>query len=312
MKLIHGDALEELRKLPDQSVHACITDPPYFIHGLGRDWNVSKLKPKSRSGVVGGLRPGMKFDPKQGLNLQAFMEEVSGEVMRVLNPGGFYIAFSQARLFHRLAIAVEDAGFEVRDTLVWRYEGQPKAASQGHRVRAMTHLPEAEQERIIDSMGGRKTPQLKPQIEPMVLAQKPKIGTFVDNWIEHEVGLLDVTQSLDGKFPGQIMEVPKPSARERGLGKNHPTVKPVRLIEHLIRLFTKEGQIVLDPFMGSGSHGIAALVSGRRYIGMEREPSYVAIAEGRIHEAHLKRLQAAYPKRRKFKEYMEFGYREAA
>jgi site-specific DNA-methyltransferase (adenine-specific) len=131
-------------------------------------------------------------------------------------------------------------------------------------------------------MGGRKTPQLKPCIEPMVLAQKPRDGTFVDNWMAHGVGLVDTNQSLDGRFPGNLMPCPKPSKAEKGPGCEHLTVKPTRLLEHLIQLFTQEGQIVLDPFLGSGSTALAAVATGRRYIGMEIESSCVATCRNRL------------------------------
>jgi site-specific DNA-methyltransferase (adenine-specific) len=174
----------------------------------------------------------MKFDPKQGLGFQTFMLGISKEVHRVLKPGGFYIAFSQARLVHRLGVAVEDAGFEVRDLLGWTYEGQAKAFSQDHFVRKMKHLSDKEKSDLIASMGGRKTPQLKPMIEPMILGQKPKEGTFIENWQKWGVGLVDTKQSLDGKFPGNLMEVAKPNKDEKGADNEHITVKPVMCSSH--------------------------------------------------------------------------------
>ena len=172
----------------------------------------------------------------------------------------------------------------MRDMLAWKYEGQAKAFSQDHFVRKMK-IDEAEKARIIADLGGRKTPQLKPQMEPMTLAQKPRDGTFVDNWLAHRTGLVDVTQSLDGMFPGNIMEVKKPTKAEKGDGNIHPTVKPVPLIAHLIKLFSTPGQIVIDPFLGSGSHGVAAVETGREFIGIERHPEYFDIASKRIKDS---------------------------
>jgi site-specific DNA-methyltransferase (adenine-specific) len=280
--LFNGDALQLLKQIPSNSVHACITDPPYFIDTMGDEWTPELVKRRAKKAdVVGSLPVGMKFDPQQGPRFQKFMAEVSKEVFRVLKPGGFYIAFSQARLYHRLGIAVEDAGFEVRDMMGWTYEGQAKAFSQDHFVKKMK-ISDKRKAEIISSLGGRKTPQLKPMIEPMVLGQKPKNGTFVDNWLEHETGLVDVTQSLDGKFPGNLMNVRKPTKTEKGEDNFHMTVKPVALIEHLIKLFTKEGQVVLDPFTGSGSHGVAALRSKRRFVGFEISQDYTKIARARL------------------------------
>lgn len=280
--LLCGDALHHLKSLENQSVDLCITDPPYFIDGLGDEWDKDKVSTsQKKAGVIGGLPVGMKFDPQQGVRFQSFMADVSAEIYRVLKPGSFYICFSQARLYHRMAMAVEDSGFEIRDMLAWKYEGQAKAFSQDHFVRKMK-ISDEEKERIIAEMGGRKTPQLKPQIEPMVLAQKPREGTFVENWMEYTTGLVDVSQTLDGKFPGQVMEVSKPNKEEKGENNFHPTVKPTRLISHLVKLFSTPNQIVLDPFMGSGSHGVAAVECGRGFIGIERQQDYFEISESRI------------------------------
>ena len=279
----HGDALKLLKDIPDESVHFVLTDPPYFIDGMGDDWSNTSLQRKaSRAGVVGSMPVGMKFDPQQGRNFQAFMQPVFDELMRVLKPGGFAVAFSQARLYGRLAVAAEDAGFELRDMLGWVYEGQAKAFSQDHFVRRMRHLSTVERASILKQLGGRKTPQLKPCIEPMVLAQKPRAGTFVENWLEPHVGLVDTKQSLDGKFPGNLMPCPKPGKAEKGEGNEHLTVKPTALLQHLIQLFTVPGQVVLDPFLGSGSTALAAAAAGRDCIGIEIERTYVRIAQERL------------------------------
>lgn len=280
-----NSALTVLPSIADKSIDLIVTDPPYFIDGMGDDWNVDGLRRRAdRAKVVGSLPTGMKFDPRQAFALQSFMRAVFEEALRVLKPGGFCITFSQARLYHRMGVAAEDAGFEVRDMLGWVYEGQAKAFSQNHFIRKM-NVSVREKAALITSLAGRKTPQLKPCIEPMVLAQKPKEGTFVANWTKHGVGLVDTTQTLDGKFPGNLMRVPKPTREEKGIGNDHLTVKPVALIAHLIKLFSTEGQIVLDPFMGSGSHGIAAAQSGRRFIGVEINPKHFRIAEDRIASA---------------------------
>lgn len=288
----HGDCLQSLQEIPDNAIHCVITDPPYFIDGFGSDWSKSSLKRRAANAdVIGTLPVGMKFTPQQGRDLQQFMEPVCEQLYRVLKPGGFCIIFSQARLYGRLAVATEDAGFEIRDMLGWTYEGQAKAFTQDHFVHRMRHLSSAEREKIIQSLGGRKTPQLKPCIEPMVLAQKPKDGTFVQNWMQHGVGLVDTSQSLDGRFPGNLMPCAKPDAIEKGPGCDHLTVKPQRLLGHLIKLFTQEGQIVLDPFLGSGSTALAAIQTSRRYIGMEIDESYVKISQRRIQRLQSSAVQ---------------------
>ena len=283
MTLLEGDCLDILPSIASGFADFGIVDPPYCLDGMGTGWNKDRLKRNRtdcRQTVVGGLPAGMKFDRRQGVELAAFMAEVSKEMFRILKPGSFFIAFSQARLYHNLASAVDASGFEIRDMLGWTYEGQAKAFAQDHFVRKMDKTEE-EKSALIASMAGRKTPQLKPMIEPMVLAQKPKEGTFAENWQKWGVGLVDTTQTLDGKFPGQLMAVAKPSRDERA-EIDHPTIKPWVLLEHLIKLFTKPGDVVLDPCAGSGTTGVAAFNTGRYSMLIERDAGYCDIIRNRL------------------------------
>ena len=290
-QLFHGDCRQGIKAIADNSIDFIVTDPPYFIDGMDDGWNDKKLKTKaSKSGIIGGLPIGMKFDREQGEKLQQFLSPLCREFIRVLKPGGFCVVFSQGRLYHRTAMALDLAGFEIRDLLGWKYEGQAKAFSQNHFIRRDKTMSEEEKQKLIQELDGLKTPQLKPQIEPMVLAQKPKEGTFVENWQKYQVGLVNMKESLDGMFPGTIMEVSKQVRRNETEEKiEHITVKPVRLITHLIKLFTQPGHIVLDPFMGSGSHGVAAIESDRKFIGFEIEKKYYDIAVTRIASAVSKK-----------------------
>ena len=283
-QLFNEDCRQGIKTLADNSIDFIVTDPPYFIDGMDDGWNDTHLKTKaSKSGVIGGLPVGMKFDRTQGEKLQQFLEPLCRECIRVLKPGGFCIVFAQGRLYHRTAMALDLSGFEIRDLLGWRYEGQAKAFSQNHFIRKDKMMSEEEKQKLIAELDGLKTPQLKPQIEPMVLAQKPKEGTFVENWKKYQVGLLNTKESLDGMFPGTIMEVPKTIRRRETEEKiEHITVKPVRLITHLIKLFTLPGQIVLDPFLGSGSHGVAAIECNRKFVGFEIEEKYFDMATKRM------------------------------
>ena len=269
--------------MPDmraKSVSLILTDPPYFIDGMDDKWDHAKLRSRVKKGVIGGIPAGMKFTPEQGRNLYRFLLPAAKEWARIIKPGGFVLCFSQPRLTHRTATAIEDAGFEIRDLLAWRYEGQAKAFTQAHFVRKSA-LPETEKRRIIAALDGRKTPQLKPQMESIILAQAPKEGTYVDNWLEHEVGLIDLSNPvLDAdKCPGTVIAAKKPRQRH-----GHMTAKPVDLLRHLIRIFTAGGgrSLVFDPFAGSGSTGEAALLEGRKFFGFEIDPAMARIAEQRI------------------------------
>ncbi|MDR2709361.1 MAG: site-specific DNA-methyltransferase [Elusimicrobiota bacterium] len=276
-----GDALLELDKITDNSVDCIITDPPYFLDKMGDDWNKEKLEEASqKSKVIGGLPVGMKFDSKQGIALQKFYTIVSQKLYRVLKPGGFFLSFSQPRLSHRMAIAMEDANFEVRDMYAWHYsqKSQAKAFSMDHFIEKR-NISDTEKERIKKKLAGRKTPQLRPTFETIVMTQKPREGGFVDNFLKWGVGLIDTKITLDGKFLNTVMMVEKPSREKYNC---HLTVKPVRLIQHLIEIFTSKGQIVLDPFLGSGTTALACKKSGRKCIAIEINRDYIEIAKTRI------------------------------
>lgn len=277
-----ADCLTELATLPDESVHFVATDPPYFLDGMDGGWDKAKLQKRVKPGVIGGLPAGMKFDKQQGARLRDFMRAVAGELLRVLKPGGFAAVFCQARLSYAVGAAFDAAGFEIRDMLAWKYEGQAKAFSQEHFVCKMK-ISAAEKKRILREIAGKKTPQLKPQFEPIVLAQKPRDGTFINNWLEHQTGMISPAQTImGGGFPGTILEAPKPKkSGEFG----HITVKPVVVMRQLIRLFSVQGQTVLDPFLGSGTTAVAALHERRKFVGFEIDADYVDAALRRIENA---------------------------
>jgi len=279
-----GDCREKLKELDDCSIHLVLTDPPYYLDGLDTDWKKGQSDSTRGTGSVGGLPVGMKFDPKQGKALQKFLEPIDAELMRVLVPGGFYISFSQPRLSHRVAIAAENAGFEIRDMLAWHYtkRAQFKAFSMAHFIKRMDILKK-EKNAILRELQGRKTPQLRPQFETLMLAEKPREGTFVDNWLKYKAGLIDATKSLNGAAPTTLMTVEKPI---RETYNSHLTVKPVRLLMHLIELFTIKGQVVLDPFLGSGATALAAIQTSRSCLGIEINPEYIEISEKRIKEVN--------------------------
>ena len=288
--------LDGMKKLPENSIDMVCTDPPYFLDGLGDDWNKDKLDKKGASSVVGNLPKGMKFDRKQSKKFYDFYSEVSKEVFRVLKPGGAFVSFSSPRLYHSMTMAVEDGGFEIRDMLAWVYtQSQVKAFSQDHIIEKDKTKTREEKDNLKVLCKDWRTPQLKPAIEPMCLAVKPIEGRYIDNFEKYGTGLLNTSEEtkVDGKFPSNVMTVQegvldsvflvkKPSKSEKGDFNTHLSVKPVDLIEHLIQLFTKKEGIVLDPFMGSGTTAVAAVKSNRKYIGFDINEEYVDISNKRL------------------------------
>lgn len=278
-----GDSFEKISKIKDNSIDFCLTDPPYFLDMLGDDWNSNNINRRTlTTGVVKSLPIGMKFDPKQGIRFQQFEEKLSTEIFRILKPGAFYVSCSSARLYHRMTIGIENSGFDIRDMIGWTYQGQAKAFSQDHFIKKQRNLTEEQKEILISDMSGWKTPQLKPCIEPLCLAQKPLDGTFVNNWQKWGVGLMNSTIKFDNQFPGNIIPVPKPTKSEKGEFNNHVSVKPLKLFEHLIQLFTRPNAIIFDPFLGSGTTLIAAHRTGRTCIGFEIDPTYFEIINKRF------------------------------
>jgi site-specific DNA-methyltransferase (adenine-specific) len=359
-----GDCAERLRELEPESVDAVVTDPPYGLGFMGKAWD--HAVPSA---------------------------EVWCEVLRVLKPGGHMVAFFGSRTYHRGAVAIEDAGFEIRDQLMWIYgSGFPKslnvAIAIDKQAGAMAHRStrldvvgnRAQGEDVLRAVGmpaheaitdEAKTwsgwgTALKPAHEPIVLARKPFRGTVAANVIKHGAGAINVeacrvgaeelpemvagqarvgtfersemiTPARIGRWPANVTHdgsdevlehfprsdstpyrenvaagdvlplstrtaggfsdsgsaarffyTAKASADDRNDGiparmKNrHPTVKPVDLMRWLVRLIAPPGGVVLDPFMGSGSTGKAAMLEGFDFVGCELDPVHAEIAELRI------------------------------
>lgn len=409
--LLHGDCLEQLKALPDNSVDSVVTDPPYGLSFMGKAWDYDVPK-----------------------------VEVWREVLRVLKPGGHLLSFFGTRTYHRGAVAIEDAGFEIRDQLQWVYgSGFPKSLDVS---KAIDKAAGAEREVIgdnpnnrdrskhtynsVDNVGSEAkitapaTPEakqwqgwgtaLKPANEPIVLARKPLEGTVAANVLKHGCGGINVDRCRigetvetwpksrsyapgqlqpggkgvkqetgaipSGRFPSNLLldevaaemldaqvgflhgagnkktgdnfkadgsmfgigtnngptklydrggsasrffYVAKASKGERNAGlegmpevekrsaggttssgkptmegrdrfgcmtqNHHPTVKPIRLMTYLVRLVTPPGGVCLDPFMGSGTTGVACAKEGFDFIGIEREAEYLEIAKRRIEAA---------------------------
>ena len=402
-----GDSRQVIRTLPENSVDAIVTDPPYELGFMGKAWD--------RSGIANDVK---------------FWDDC----LRVLKPGGHLLAFSGSRTYHRMTCAIEDAGFEVRDQMMWVYgSGFPKSLNVAKAIDSTIRLGgsntrklrQTEQETGGESyqlkgrnngiLGEEKTfdrkewkpttddakkwdgwgTALKPAHEPICVARKPLEGTVAENVMKHGTGAInidgtricpecgddDATEELpfcmdcvedgamnQGRWPANLMHdgseevlglfpesktgaikpytsksqgynggwgeyrdftqeassgsaarffyCPKASKRDRNEGcedieskpfttsqpygegaearaegnskgnpNNHPTVKPTELMRYLCRLITPPGGTVLDPFLGSGSTGKAAVLEGFSFIGIDQSAEYAAIAKARIDHA---------------------------
>jgi site-specific DNA-methyltransferase (adenine-specific) len=275
-KILNGDCLEVMKDIDDNFIDMVLTDPPYGIDVLNSEWNydkIERLKDKSNIGKVSespvkGLPVGMKFNPDDAKKLGVFLNKCAVEWIRVLKPGGFCLVFSSARASHRVGVALEEAGFELRDQLIWNYGiGQCKAQGVQNFIRKSKM---DNKEELISKLEGMKTPQLAPTFETIWLCQKPKEGTFIENWIKWGTGLVDFREG-----PKKVsFDFKKPLKEERDLAFNHPTLKPIELLMELIKIFSFEKSLILDSFCGSGSTCVAANKCNRNYIGIEKDISW--------------------------------------
>lgn len=466
MRLLLGDCIEKMRELPDDSIDAVCTDPPYGIRFMGHAWDGEEIEREaSRAPNLAGVqrltgspdstrrklitRSGSGYQTRAGIagaydfslkGNKAFQEWTrlwAVEAFRVLKPGAYLLSFSSTRTYHRMVCGIEDAGFQIRDTIMWiQGSGFPKSHNL-ERLAGVCQCPEPSPEHSMRRMRNSDLPTteawpicswcekpiirgwgtaLKPSFEPIVLARKPFPGRVIDNVTRYGTGALNIDATriptidsfdqvgvthvkerheggysmvqraegdgentgrwpanmilshhpgcvpvgtttapgrrmnryLDGlkafgggaghpheseSMPDEEVEVwecvegcpvggigdearffyvAKVSVTERNAGLDdfdaqfaptmgpgiggkehdpetatpkrniHPTVKPIALMRHLCRLVTPTGGVILDPFLGSGTTGIAATLEGFDFVGVEREQNYMEIAEARI------------------------------
>ena len=173
----------------------------------------------------------------------------------------------------------------------------PKGMSVTHLIKKMKISDDAKTN-LIEEYKDFKTPQIKSCFEPICVCMKPITTTFIKNELNFKTGLLDFSQKVGieaNRVPANVITteeynelydknflVAKPNKQEKGDYNTHITVKPLHLIEHLIRLFSKEGACVLDPFLGSGTTAVACKNTQRRCIGIELNKEYYDICLQRL------------------------------
>jgi site-specific DNA-methyltransferase (adenine-specific) len=322
LNLIYGDCIDKMKKLPNNSIDTIITDPPYGLQFMGKKWDYNV--------------PGI---------------EIWQECLKVLKPGGTALVFAGSRTQHRMAINIEDAGFILKDTIMWLYgSGFPKATDISKNICKLfdkdyiVGINTGKKDSVtVDILkhewNGWKSHGLKPAYEPIIIAMKPNDGTYVNNALIHGVSGLNIDDTRistnencgrlqkdgpcppkygfnnnkmgnkfqpghkKGRYPANIIldeeasrildkqknnvsrffYCAKASKKERGEGNTHPTIKPLKLMEYLCILTkTPTGGVVLDPFMGSGTTGLACKNIKRDFIGIEIDEKYFKIADKRI------------------------------
>jgi site-specific DNA-methyltransferase (adenine-specific) len=298
--VIQGDSIELVKHLPDESAHLFLSDIPY---GIGVDeWDV--LHGNTNSAYL-GASPAQKESgqvfKKRGKPINGWSEadrlipvqyyqwcsRWASEWYRVLKPGGSALVFAGRRYAHRCVVALEEAGFSYKDTLAWV---RPRAV---HRAQRVSVVYERRGDAAnADLWKGWRVGNLRPVFEPILWFTKPyKIGaTIADNVLQHGVGAYNEGAYLRYvESPDNVLRI----GYDKGEGGVHPTQKPVRLMAALIELVTQPGQVVVDPFAGSGSTLVAAKAAGRRFVGYEIDPQYVDLCEQRLSVERSAQLELA-------------------
>jgi site-specific DNA-methyltransferase (adenine-specific) len=284
--ILEGDSINILKKCKSNQFHLILSDIPYGI--CYEEWDVlhdntnkallgsSPAQKKSGSAFKHRGKPlngWSKADKNISLDYYNWCKSWSSEWLRVLKPGASTFIFAGRRMSHRCISAMEDSGFIFKDMLAWEKDIAP------HRAQRLKIL----YSRRGDNENSRKWKNwrlgnLRPTFEPILWFMKPyKIGgTIADNVLEYGVGAFnDVAWNSIVKNSSNVIKV-KFDKNDRGL---HPAQKPIQLMEALIRLTTRKGQKVLDPFCGSGTTLVAA-----KNLGIERLSMYVDIAKQRLEE----------------------------
>jgi site-specific DNA-methyltransferase (adenine-specific) len=293
-----ADSTKPFAFLPDESVHLILSDIPYgigaedwdFLHANTNSAYLGSSPAQEKAGAVfkkrgkpiNGWSDADREIPKE---YQAWCSSWANEWHRVLKPGASALVFAGRRFSHRCICALEDAGFSFKDMLAWRRDRAP------HRAQRLNIVFERRGDDIAAAQWyGWRVGNLRPTFEPVLWFTKPyKIGTTIaDNALAQGVGGYNEDAFLRYvERPDNLLELgfmPK----ESGL---HPTQKPVRLMQALIELTTQPGQLVFDPFCGSGSTLVGARNVGRQYIGCDIDPKHVEVAQSRLSQDLLAPLQ---------------------
>ena len=329
-KLYRGDCIDILKRLKDSSVDAIVTDPPYGLCYQGKKWDYDVPSISIWRECLRVLKPGGHLLAFAGTRTQHRMasriERAGFELRDML--AWCYSGQSTPKSLD-ISKAIDRAAGAERKVV---------GINKNHRVgvnskhvgtsNASITAPATKAARQWNGWGTG----LKPCYEPISLARKPLVGsdTVITNIQKYGTGGLNIdgcrfhnekdskAVNVNGRWPTNLLHddssdvndtlfgasrfyyCAKPSKAERGSGNTHETVKPVAVMQWLCKLVTQTHGVVLDPFMGSGTTGIACTVEGFRFIGIEREANYFKIARQRNKRAvkeHSKSEKSELPKK---------------
>ena len=284
-----ADGIAAVRDIADARVHLILSDIPYGIgtetwdvlHGNTNSAFMGTSPAQAKAGNVfrrrgKPLNGWSESDRQIPIEYQRWCESFASAWLRVLKPGGSALVFAGRRLAHRCVIALEDAGFTFKDSFAWLRE---RAVHRAQRLSVVySRRGDAASAEL---WKGWRVGNLRPTFEPVLWFVKPyPIGTTIaDNVLKHGVGAYNEDAFMDyEREPANVLRFGF-APKEGGL---HIAQKPIRLLQALIELTTATGQLVLDPFCGSGSTLVAAKGVGRRYVGFDRDAECVRVALARL------------------------------
>ncbi|MFO0582087.1 MAG: site-specific DNA-methyltransferase [Anaeromyxobacter sp.] len=255
--IVAGDCLEALEKLPPHSVDVAFADPPYHLSNggttcqSGRRVRVDKGEWDASNGVMAD---------------HAFQARWLQAVRRVLKPSGTLWVSGTQHVIFSIGFAMQELGYHLLNTVTWY---KPNA-SPNLACRMFTHSTEL----ILWASPSKSRP----------LAHR-----FNYKRMKEENGgkqMRDLWQMPEAEGEQVVWSLPTPGPREKVHGR-HPTQKPLALLERVLAASAAPGDLVLDPFSGSGTTGVAAVQSGCRFLGLERDEAYVDLAARRLRAAQL-------------------------
>ena len=281
--LYHGDCLEKMKLLPNESVDLVLSDIPYGI-----SFNSWDIKHDNKNTALLGSSPAQKGlsifkrrgKPKNGwskadrkipVEFQKFCEGFLAECLRVLKPAGAIICFTGRQFQHRFTVAAEEVGLIYKDTLTWN---KCKAPYKAQRIEKVLSRRGVESDTAHFRLGN-----LAPISEPIVWLMKPyPIGTTItDCFLQYGTGCFN-----DKHYTKNLI-----SHNSFIKDKLHETQKPLLLLERLIETFSIKGHTVLDMFMGSGTTGLACINTQRDFIGIDLSEKHVASTKQRIRKFEI-------------------------
>lgn len=295
-EIICGDCIPVMAGMSSDSVAACITDPPYNYEFIGHTWDSDEINRRLErvqdsstliknipygSGLAGGVRNQRWYERNRDsvAEYTRWCEQWSCKLYRICKAGAPVAVFSSTRSAAHIQVALESAGFYARDILVYRRSsGIPKGLNLRSKLEKLNHPESAKWEGWHTCFRG--------EWEAVVLVQKPLQNNYWQTLQETGVGVFKTINS-DGSFQSNILEGFNKERADKEW--SHCTVKPVSLVKKLLQVLVPktDSNVVLDPFLGSGTTLVAARELGYSAIGIEIDSDYAAIARGRLDSLDL-------------------------